>query len=306
MTLARAIVLVAAATALGVTGRTGSARADEACPPAAVVTGDPELAREVAADLERRGVAAASRDGCPRVRATLTREGELVRLDVTDDYGRTRSWEVRDVATASALVESWTRQEIDESELPPEEPKEAPSPVVAMVPTETVSETVVPVATPMSRTRGGGSVAFESATAGESPWFGGSVGGCVRLAAVCVGGRLRGARSTPTHHEMTAIDLLATVELPVALGGFVVSPGAVLGVGWTRVTTDDPHALDPSMDMGGIRAGAQLAVARPIVAAFSVELSVAFDGVLLGQGDAPAALPPSLARVGLGLRYGSR
>ena len=40
--------------------------------------------------------------------------------------------------------------------------------------------------------------------------------------------------------------------------------------------------------------------------AFSVELLLGFDGVVLGQSDAPAALPRSLGRIGLGLRYGGR
>ncbi|HVV83367.1 MAG TPA: hypothetical protein VHE35_09820 [Kofleriaceae bacterium] len=162
---------------------------------------------------------------------------------------------------------------------------------------------MLPLPTQAARTRGRSSVAFESAITGDSSWYGGAVDGCVRLAAVCAGGRLRAAHSAPTHHDMTAIDLLATVELPVRIAGFDIAPGAAFGVAWTRVTTDDPHALAPSLDLGGMRAGAQLAVARRVVAAFSVEVSASFDRVLVGQVDAPTALPRSLARVGIGLRY---
>ena len=309
MSHAWGIALVTAAIAIGVSGGAGSARADEACPPAVKVTGDRALARELAADLERRGVGATASDGCPRVNAKVVRHGELIRVEATDEYGRSRTWDVRDVTTAGALVESWTKQEADEIDLGPAPEKAAPE-VIAMVPPEketaTVTETVVlaPVAGPGMR--GGVSVAFESATAGDAAWYGGTVGGCVRLAMVCVGGRLRGARSTPPHHGLTALDLLATVELPIARAGFVFAPGATLGVGWTRATTDDPHALDPSMDVGGVRAGVQLAVARPIAGALSVELLLAFDGAVLGQSDAPAALPRSLGRIGLGVRYGGR
>lgn len=123
---------------------------------------------------------------------------------------------------------------------------------------------------------------------------------------VCVGGRLRGGRSTPPHHDLTAVDLLATLELPIARGGFVFAPGAALGVGWTRATTDDPHAVDPSMDVGGVRAGVQLVVARSIARAISAELLFGFDGAIIGQDDAPTALPRSLGRLGIGLRYGGR
>lgn len=306
---ARGIALVTAAIAIGVSGWSGSARADETCPPAVIVTGDRGLARELAADLERRGVGATARDGCPRVTAEVARQGELVQVEATDEYGRSRTWEVRDVATAGALVESWTKQEADEIVLGPAPEKAAPE-VIAMVPPEreaaTVVDTVVPAPTGAPGMRGGVSVAVESATAGGAAWYGGTVGGCVRLAIVCVGGRLRGGRSTPPHHGLTALDLLATVELPIGRAGFVVAPGATLGVGWTRATTDDPHALDPSMDVGGVRAGVQLAVARRIAGAFSVELLLGFDGAILGQSDAPAALPRSLGRIGLGLRYGGR
>ena len=50
----------------------------------------------------------------------------------------------------------------------------------------------------------------------------------------------------------------------------------------------------------------QLAVTRPITGPFAVELLLAFDGAILGNSDAPAALPRSLGRIGLGLRYGGR
>jgi len=303
------IALVTAVIAIGVSGGPGSARADEACPPAVKVTGDRALARELAADLERRGVGATASEDCPRVTAKVARQGELVRVEATDEYGRSRTWEVRDVTTAGALVESWTKQEADEIDLGPAPEKAAPE-VIAMAPTKTeaatVTETVVAAPTGAPGLRGGVSIAFESATAGDAAWYGGTVGGCVRLATVCVGGRLRGARSTPPHHGLTALDLLATAELPIARAGFVFAPGATLGVGWTRATTDEPHALDPSMDVGGVRAGVQLAVARPIVGAFSLELLLAFDGAIVGQSDAPAALSRSLGRIGLGLRYGGR
>jgi hypothetical protein len=154
--------------------------------------------------------------------------------------------------------------------------------------------------------RGGVSLAFESATGGDAAWYGGAVGGCVRIAFLCAGGRVRAGRSTPPHHGLTAIDLLATAELPIARGGLVIAPGATLGVGWTRATTDDPHAVDPSVDIGGVRAGVQLAVARPIAGPLAVELLVAFDGAILGNSDAPDALPRSLGRIGLGVRYGGR
>lgn len=310
MSRARAIALMTAALVGGVGGCPGSARADQPCPPAVVVVGDGQLARELSAQLARRGVKATARTGCSRVTAKVRREGELVHVEVTDGYGRSRTWDIRDVGTVSALIESWTRQEADERELLPEEPDEAtaaaPRPVVSVVPSGTVSAPIAAAVTVRPRTRGGASFAVESAITGDSSWLGASLDSCVRLGAVCAGGRIRAARSTPTHHDMTAVDLLATLELPLEIGGFTIAPGAALGVGWTRVTSDDPHALAPTLDIGGVRAGAQLTVGRRLVAGISIDLSASFDGALLGQGGAPAALPSALARVGLGLRYGRR
>jgi hypothetical protein len=315
VSLAREIALVTAAVVIGTTAWVRSARGDDACTPAVEVTGDRALASELTADLARRGVAAAAATGCPRTTATVMRAEELLHVVVTDEYGRSHAWDVRDIATASALVESWTKREIDEVdelELGPAAPASTEStslpPIAAMVPAlapvETDAITPVPVAT--SRTRGGVSVAFESATAGDSAWFGGAVGGCVRVGVVCAGGRGRVGYGAPEHHTFTSLDLLATAELPIARGGFVVAPGATLGVGWTRATTDDPHAVDPSMDVGGVRAGVQLGVAHALAGAVAIEAIVAFDGTVLGMSDAPAALPRALGRVGLGLRYGGR
>jgi len=309
VSLARETALVTWVIAFSAIGPTRSVRADEACPPAVQVTGDRGLAREVAADLERRGVGATAGGGCSRVTAQVSRQGELLHIEVTDEYGRSRTWQVRDVTTAGALVESWTKQEIDEVDLgpaPERAPAKAAPAVVAMVPpaATTVTEFVAPAAIATSGIRGGLSLALESATAGDAAWYGGSAGGCVRLAIVCVGGRVRGGHSTPAYHSLTALDLLASAELPIARAGFIVAPGATLGVGWTRAITDDPHAVDPSMDVGGVRAGIQLTAARPVARAISIEVLLGFDGVILGQRDAPAALPRGLARIGLGLRYG--
>lgn len=312
MSHAWGIALATAAIAFGVSGWTGSAHAEESCAPAVRVNGARDLAREVSVDLERRGVTSMASDGCPLVAANVTREGELVHVEVTDEYGRSRTWDVRDVATAGALIESWTKQEADEVDLgpaPAKAPAERASNVIAMIApadTSAVAETSAGAPAPTAETRGGVSVAFESATAGDAAWYGGTVGGCVHLAMVCVGGRLRGSRSTPPHHDLTAVDLLATVELPVSRRGFLFAPGAALGVGWTRATTDDPHAADPSQDVGGVRAGVQLVIARPIARAISAEVLFGFDGAIIGQGDAPTELPRGLGRLGIGLRYGGR
>lgn len=282
-----------------------AARADEGCPPAAVVTGDRELARDVGAELRRRGVAPTTRDGCSRVTATVSREGELVRVDVTDGYGRSRTWRIQDVGTASALIDSWTRQEADEGELPPDALDVPPAVVPAAVAPPPMS--VTSSVRPAPRTRGGVSVAFETSLAAETSWSGGAIDACVRVGAVCAGGRVRGAQGTATQHDLTSIDLLAIVELPIGLGaGFTAAPGAAVGLGWTQVTTDDPHAVAPSFDVGGVRLGGRLSIARPIVGGIGLELSASFDGVIAGHDQAPAALPDSLVRVGVGLRYGRR
>ena len=295
------------AVAALVTVLSGRAGADEGpCPASAVVTGDGELVRQARADLSRRGVVEQAPAGCRSVRATIQRRGENIRVAVEDGYGRRSEREVRDLATATALVESWTRQEVVVAMLPsePAEKSAAPPPVVVM--------TAAPAAAGVA---GGLALAFESSRATDgSTWLGASLSGCARLGRVCAGGVLRGAVDSGWSGELAAhsrrgADLLATAELPLNVGGFTLAPGLAVGMGWLQVDELGPHH-DQSGDTGGVRAGALVGLSRALAGGFSIGLSLSADRWLAG-GDATVEggdrlAPTGQLRAGLGLRYGGR
>jgi hypothetical protein len=282
----------------------GVARAqDDPCPAAAVVTGDQDLARRATSDLARRGVVAEAPAGCRRVRATIERRGERIRVAVDDGYGRRSEREVRDLATATALVESWTRQEVVVAMLPPEPAPPAAPPVVVL--------TAAPPA--VAGAAGGLALALESSLATDSTtWLGGSVSGCALLGPVCAGGILRGAVDTgwsgEVAHSRRGADLLATAELPLGRGGFTLAPGLAVGIGWLQTDELGPHH-DQTSDTGGVRAGALLRLSRALAGGFSIGLSLSADRWVVGGDAVPAEggepiAPTGQLRAGLGLRYG--
>jgi len=277
----------------------------EPCPASAIITGDQQLAGQARADLARRGVVSVPPAGCRQVRAHIRREGEHLVVSVEDGYGRRSQREVRDLATATALVESWTRQEVVVAMLPPE-PAAKPEPA---------TEVVVVAAAPAAAALGAGvGLAIETSRATDgSSWLGASAAGCGRLGPICAGGVLRGAAdtgwSTDSTHSRREADLLATAEWPLGGGGFSLTPGIAIGLGWLQAQELGPHH-DQTQDTGGLRAGATLALGRALGAGFAIGLVLSVDRFVAG-GDASATdgtaiAPTGQLRAGLGLRYGGR
>lgn len=282
--------------------RAGGEAAD--CPPAAVVSGDPELAERVTDELDARGIADRAPAGCPRVTATIREQGGVLVLSLVDGYGQVGERRVRDVSTAAALIESWTRQEsVDVALAIEDEPVAAPAAAVT-------SSAVVVEAAPRVAPRFGVSLAFETTRSDDgSTWVGGALAGCARIGRVCVGGELRGIADTratgATGHARRGVDLYASVDLPFRAGPVTVSPGLGAGLAWARTGDTGPH-MDIAVSDTGAAATAHVVIARPIARAFAIELGVAGDAVVFGDGGVPDLLPAGEVRIGLGLRYGGR
>ncbi|HEX7702038.1 MAG TPA: hypothetical protein VF403_14980, partial [Kofleriaceae bacterium] len=198
-----------------VVAATTNAHAD--CKLAAVTQGDPELVQTLIARLTASGIATTSTSGCPVVQVRLEKRGQQLHLRVTDAFNRIGERDVQDVATAAAIIESWTYQEVETGTLPAE-------------------ATSVPVIAPPHLVRNGIAASLMSAVGSDrTAWVGGALSACVRLGPVCAGAALRAetdTRETGTtsisqnSYELSAI---ATIDLPRKLGSYVVSPG--LGVG---------------------------------------------------------------------------
>ena len=125
-------------------------------------------------------------DGCAPVVVRVERAGEHIRLWIVDGDGRRGERSVRDLATAVAIVESWTLHEIAAPVAPAVEAARRAEPTPA------ASVAIEPVASAVPRW--GIGVGFASAYGADgSAWLGASVSGCVRVGPLCLGALLRAA-----------------------------------------------------------------------------------------------------------------
>ena len=239
-------------TLAALVGSTGVASAD--CKPAAIAQGDPALVRGLVVRLAASGIATTTTAGCPAVQVDLEQRGTQVHVRLADASQRTGERDVEDVATAAALVESWTYQEIDAGSLPA-------APVLMEVP-HTARSGIAASAMSGLGTNGG------------TTWIGGSLAACVRLGPVCAGAALRAQLDTTATGQTStlaqdsyAITALATLDLPRRLGGYRVVPGIGIGYGYLHATTHHRDAMNNPLDVPSadheLRAGAHVALLRP-------------------------------------------
>lgn len=128
--------------------------------------GEAALVLSVTERLMANGVATVAREGCPAVRVHLERRGQQLHLRVADGYQRRGEREVQDIATAAAVIGSWTLQEVEEGALP------------ELVPPATMTVVLVPA---VRLERFGIAVSGHSSMADDgTAWLGGEVAGCVR------------------------------------------------------------------------------------------------------------------------------
>jgi hypothetical protein len=259
----------------------GASRARADCPHTAVPSGDPELVDALAARLASAGIATANADGCPALHVELARREQQIHLRVIDAYERTGERDVRDVATAAAIIESWVVQEVDPGGRPDEPLRPAPPPVFHS---------------------GVAALAFGVIDKEETLWYGASLAACVRVGWACVGASIGyEVGSTPTddlgmatsYRELTTH---ATFEVPFALGGFVVRPA--VGAGylrvWSQLTSHGVDQLDAVVDHIGVAAHvAVLRTVMPWVAVYA-ELGGGTTLTLSGDTNFQAALSVGL------------
>jgi hypothetical protein len=233
------------------------------CKPTAVAEGDPALVETLITRLTASGVATTATSGCPVVQVRLEMRGQQVHVHLTDAFNRGGERDVQDVATAAAIVESWTLQEIDAGVLPAE-------PAVR-------TSVDVPVVATRHLVRHGVSASVMSALGSNgTTWVGGSISACLRVGPLCAGMALRGESDTRATGDTATVaqdsyvlSALATVDLPRKLGGFVVSPGIGLGYGYLHVVTHHRDAMNNPLDIPTadhqLRTGAHVALLHVVV-----------------------------------------
>jgi hypothetical protein len=272
----------------------GSTRAGWAeCKPSAIAQGDPALVQSLVARLTANGISTTPSSGCPVVQVAIEHRGTQVHVRLADASQRTGERDVEDVATAAAIVESWTYQEIDPGSLPE-------LPVVAAA-----------AVTSPPRLGIAASVMSALGTNGGTTWIGGSISSCVRLGPVCTGAIVRSQLDTTATGDTTTIaqdsytiSALATIDLPRRLGGFVVSPGIGVGYGYLHVTTHHHDAMNNPLDVPGadhqLRAGVHAALLRPWSDRLSAFVDLWADAAALRSD--PAFGPAAALSLSLGLR----
>jgi len=260
-----------------------------------VPVGDPVLVQSLVERLAASGIATAPAAGCPAVRVSVEQRGEQVHLRVVDAYQRLGERDVQDVATAAAIIESWTLQEIEPGALPPP-PPEAPLPMPAQSPAPRFALAAAP----------------RSALGSDgSTWLGAGVDGCARVGWACIGAATIIAADTTAvndsdsgSHRSLAFDALATADAPRRLGRFTLRPGVAAGYSWSRIEQQhvDVHMLPQSVahTTHALRVGARAALALPLARSVAVFGELFADAAALRTAAADG--PRGRAGLALGLR----
>jgi hypothetical protein len=226
------------------------------CLPAADLSGDADIAAEVARALSRLGVVHGDFEGaCPAVTATVLRDEAGIAVTVHDERGRIEGRVVADPRTAAAWIESWVRDDAAPlwSATPVVAAPAAPPPEVAavtppsVVVDEVAAETTAP---PREWSRWLPSVAVHlgrDLADDGSAWDGVGVAACVRIRGFCLGAAGRHATNDGfsntgglTSYDRSSTVLAATAAYRLRVARVVIAPELALGAGWTTTRRDEP------------------------------------------------------------------
>lgn len=289
------------------------------CPPAAAITGDPDVVRAIETVLQARGVDigspttdAAFAAACPRVAAEvrIAPTGWL-EVSVTDGDGRQTRRIAEDIAAAATVIESWARRDLLD-------PLIAPRGVLAVMSFEaaTLASATVPRESRSQFSLSGGAEAGMSNDG--ALWTGLRVRGCVSVSTICIGGTLqlgidtqaRGASKT-LETARTAMALTVTAERPLRHGSVVLSPGIGVGlrsVSATYTPEDEYEQASTIHARGGLAATVVLTRRWALRVDLDAELAP-FARERLGENDGVdhqlAASPLVQTWLGLALAYGA-
>jgi hypothetical protein len=245
------------------------------CKPAAIPDGDPDLVKNLSVRLAAHGIATTSTLGCPAVTVRVEQRGQQVHVRLADAFQRQGERDVRDVATAAAIVESWTLQVIDEGSMPPL----AAPPLALVEPPHAAHSGIAASIAPLLGTNG-------------STWIGGGLGACARLGPTCAGAELLAAVDTRATGDTAtvaqdgyAVSALATIDLPLRAGGFTLSPGIGLGYTYTHIVTHHMDAMHNPLDVPqadhALRSMIHVSLARSLSARIALFGDLAAAGSLV-------------------------
>lgn len=233
---------LAIVAAIAVSSMAPAVEAEPECAPSMWVTGDAELAAEVARTLRARGGAVSDNGECGTVRADVARSNESVVVRITDVDGRTVERTAADPGAAATFIESWALHDLTDPLLAAryhkpgvqmgdaDKPHDIPEPPPLEV--ETANKPI-----PAQTSRLDLDVGFDFGFGSEtSIWTAVRVSGCVMFHDVCVGALVRYAQDTHVSGdgadlgtEREFLETLLTFEIPIERGAIDYKPGIGIG-----------------------------------------------------------------------------
>lgn len=194
-----------------------------------------------------RGVAA---PGCRGVLARVEADGEGIAVAIKDGARRSEGRVVSDPSIAASWIDSWLHDDLDGRAWL------ITAPVILSSSTPVITKTLLdkPVQ-PGLFDRAHLTVGWEHVWTDDSASADGlGIAGCMRVGALCVGGRARYVREAERTVEQTAMQrremsLLATVSLPINAGRMSIAPELGLGVGRTSTRRIEGCTVYPAINM---------------------------------------------------------
>ncbi len=292
----------------------------EPCPAIAIVEGPSALRDPVTSALTARAIETDPQGDCPKVIARLSVGEAGVAVSISDASGRVSDRQVADVATATSLIESWARPELDAMLLstrhlvgfaPQVAEREEPDVLARKAPPLAIHGPPIRLAFDASSSVG----------SDGSLWLGVAGLACVRFGATCAGVMGRVSQDTEIRGDSEtlqtarrAIDLMLALDVPRVHDGWSWTPGVQIGLAFNR-SVYAPESGTSSMgnvevDGGGLRVGAHIAMAKRLGGRWALGLDVAVDASVFSPADATdmesvrlAGQPRGFLRGGLQLRY---
>jgi hypothetical protein len=296
--------------------------ASAACRPGVRLDGDAALVGTVGAALGERGIATDVADdaggdptraqaACASARVTLQRRDARIAVSIASTREATVEREVTDARTATTVIESWVRVDVEEPLLASRTVAlAAPHPPAVTAPPPT---TTIVVAPPANSGRGVQlfALAERSLASDGTAWLGLQIGACVSLGPFCLGGRARfaaaaGPQLRQDGLERHGFELLFDGDLPVHFGRATLSPG--LGVGIGSVHTHQ-EGTGQSEGTGGPHAEAHVSMMYSLRPHLALEAAMSVDVTETTHVESSSTLilpdePQFFARFGAGVRFG--
>ena len=292
----------------------------EPCPAIAIVEGPSALRDLIITKLTARAIETNPHGDCPKVIARVSEAEAGVAVSISDPSGRVSGRQVADVATATSLIESWARPELNGMLLSTRHLVR-----LAQVPEREEPDVLARKAIPPATIHGPPiRLAFDASSSVGSDgslWLGFSGLACVRFGATCAGVMGRVSQDTELHGDSEtlqtarrAIDLMLVLDVPRVHHGWSWTPGVQIGLAFNRSVLAPESGMastgNVEVDGGGLRVGAHIAIAKRLGGRWALGLDVAVDTSVFSPADATdmealriAGQPRGFLRGGLQLRY---